>query len=91
MSELLNHLRSIWYHSEPSDVPIPKTSQDQFLGLDFSYSKTTLTDLLIIREGSQNPGDSVVVILRPSAGSDVAGIDTNYVLQTFWSWCLKIR
>jgi hypothetical protein len=22
--------------------PIPKTSQDQFLGLDFSYSKTTL-------------------------------------------------
>ena len=26
--------------------PNPKTSQDQFLGLDFSYSKTTLVDLL---------------------------------------------
>ena len=35
------HLGPIWYHSEPSE-PIPKTSQDHFLGLDFSYSKTTL-------------------------------------------------
>ena len=26
--------------------PIPKTSQDQFLGLDFSYSKTTLVATL---------------------------------------------
>ena len=35
------HLGPILYHSEPSDVP-----QDQFLGLDFSYSKTTLIKLL---------------------------------------------
>ena len=26
--------------------PIPKTSQDQFLGLDFSYSKTTLVNTI---------------------------------------------
>ena len=39
---LMLHLGPIWYHSEPLDVPIPKTSQDQFLDLDFSYSKTTL-------------------------------------------------
>ena len=26
--------------------PIPKTSQDQFLGLDFSYSKTTLVTMV---------------------------------------------
>ena len=40
------HLRPIWYHSEPSDVPY---SQNQFLGWDFfatSYSKTALDKLL---------------------------------------------
>ena len=33
--------------------PIPKTFQDQFLGLDFSYSKTTLAgnvDIIFISE-----------------------------------------
>ena len=36
------HLGSIWYHSEPSDVPY---SPNQFLGWDFFatfYSKTAL-------------------------------------------------
>ena len=37
----LSHLGSIWYHSEPSDVRYSE-NEDQFLGLDFSYSKTTL-------------------------------------------------
>ena len=39
------HLRPIWYHSEPSDVPY---SPNQFLGWDFfttSYSKTALSDI----------------------------------------------
>ena len=42
MSFLLNHLESIWYHSEPSDISY---LQYQFLGLDFiaaSHSKTAL-------------------------------------------------
>ena len=37
------HVRPIWYHSEPSNVPY---SQNQFLSLDFlaaSYSKMALT------------------------------------------------
>ena len=39
----LNHLGSIWYHSENLQMSnILKISYDQFLGLDFSYSKTTL-------------------------------------------------
>ena len=42
-SDLRNHLLSIWYHSEPSDITY---SQNQFLGWDFffdaSYSKTAL-------------------------------------------------
>ena len=42
------HLGPICYHSEPSDVPIPKTSQDQFLGLDFSYRKTTLVMVVFL-------------------------------------------
>ena len=33
--------------------PISKISQDQFLGLDFSYSKTTLTDLTRLQPGGQ--------------------------------------
>ena len=37
---LMLHLGPIWYHSEPSDVPYSQNLQ--FLGLDFSYSKTTL-------------------------------------------------
>ena len=32
MSDPLNHLGSIWYHSEPSDVPY---FPNQFLGFDF--------------------------------------------------------
>jgi hypothetical protein len=32
MSDAFNHLGSIWYHSEPSDIP---NSQNQFLGWDF--------------------------------------------------------
>jgi hypothetical protein len=32
MSDPLDHLGSIWYHSEPSDVPY---SANQFLGWDF--------------------------------------------------------
>ena len=32
MSDLLNHLGSIWYHSEPLEVPY---FSNQFLGLDF--------------------------------------------------------
>ena len=42
VSDLLNHLGLIWYHSEPSNVPY---SPNHFLGLDFfavSYSKTAL-------------------------------------------------
>ena len=38
-SKTLKHLGSIWYHSEPSDVP---HTPDQFLGWAFfavSYSK----------------------------------------------------
>ena len=43
MSDPHNHLGSIWYHSEPLEVPY---SPNQFLGLDFfaiSYSKPALT------------------------------------------------
>jgi hypothetical protein len=32
MSDPLNHLGSIWYHSKPLEVPY---SPDQFLGWDF--------------------------------------------------------
>ena len=32
MSDPLNHLESIWYHSKPLEVPY---SLDQFLGFDF--------------------------------------------------------
>ena len=32
ISDLFNQLGSIWYHSEPSDVPYPP---NQFLGWDF--------------------------------------------------------
>ena len=42
MSDPLNHLGSILYHSEPLEVPY---SPNQFLGLDFfaaSYSKLAL-------------------------------------------------
>ena len=42
MSDPLNHLGSIWYQSEPSDVPY---SPNQYLALDFfaaSYSKIAL-------------------------------------------------
>jgi hypothetical protein len=43
MSDPFNHLESIWYHSEPLQVPY---SPDQFLGWDFfssiSYSKPAL-------------------------------------------------
>ena len=42
LNDSLNHLGSIWYHSEPSDLPY---SPNQFLGWDFfsvSYSKTAL-------------------------------------------------
>jgi hypothetical protein len=42
LNDPLNHLGSIWYHSEPSDVPY---SPNQFLALNFfaaSYSKTAL-------------------------------------------------
>ena len=41
----LKHLGSIWYHSEPSDIPY---SPNQFLGWDFfaaSYSKTALVKI----------------------------------------------
>ena len=49
MSYLLNNLGSIWYHSEPSDVPY---SLNQFLGWDFftpSHSKTAIVKCLIMR------------------------------------------
>ena len=42
-SDRFNHLGSIWYHSEPSDVSY---SPNQFLVMDFfaaSYSKAALT------------------------------------------------
>ena len=42
MSDPLNNLGSIWYHSKPSDFPY---SPNQFLGWDFFaafYSKTVL-------------------------------------------------
>ena len=44
MNDPLNYLGSIWYPSEPSDVPYPP---NQFLGWDFfdiSYSKTALVN-----------------------------------------------
>ena len=42
MSDPLNHLGSLWYHSKPLEFPY---SPNQFLGWDFfavSYSKTAL-------------------------------------------------
>ena len=39
MSDPLNNLGSIWYHSEPSDFPY---SPNQFLSWDFSFSKTAI-------------------------------------------------
>jgi hypothetical protein len=47
MSDPLNHLGSIWYHSEPLDVPIFQTSF--LVGTFFaaSYSKTALVSKLI--------------------------------------------
>ena len=47
MSMTLNHLGSIWYHSEPSGVTY---STNQFLDLDFfviSYSKAALAIRLL--------------------------------------------
>ena len=47
MSDPLNHLGLIWYHSEPLEVPY---SPNQFLGWDFfaiSYSKTALGLLVL--------------------------------------------
>ena len=48
MSDPLNHLGSIRYHSEPSDVPY---SQNQLLDWTFfavSYSKTALVKIQMI-------------------------------------------
>ena len=42
LSDPLNHLRSIWYHSEPSGVPY---SPNQFLALDFFLSFLTARQL----------------------------------------------
>ena len=44
LSDPLNHIGSIWYHSEPLEVP---HSPNQFLGWDFfaiSYSKPALVN-----------------------------------------------
>ena len=49
MTDLLDHLGSIWYHSEPLEVSY---STNQFLGWDFfdvSYSKLALAYVIQIR------------------------------------------
>ena len=45
MSDPLNHLGSVWYHSEPSDIPY---SPNQFLGLDFFFCR------FLQQDGSSN-------------------------------------
>ena len=60
--------------------PIPKTSQDQFLGLDFSYSKTTLAGLERVRSNAWSFGHS-----DPNPSS---GISSNHAHVKFF-WCSK--
>ena len=49
MIDHFNHLGSIWYHSQPLEVPY---SPEQFLGWDFfavSYSKPALVHTIIFK------------------------------------------
>ena len=42
--------------------PIPKTSQDQFLGLDFSNGKTTVNDVCFKQDFRFKPDDAIFFI-----------------------------
>ena len=66
MSDSFNHLGSIWYQSEPLEVPY---CPNQFLGLDLfcrflqqtgsrTKTQTTKTDSFQLKHESTNPDES---------------------------------
>ena len=66
MSDPLNHLRSIWYHSEPSDVPY---FPNQYLGWDFfcRFLQQVGSNFVLVLENSKTCITIKFIILFSSA------------------------
>ena len=75
---LQDHLGSIWYHSEPSNVPY---SPNQFLGLDFCRSKKAL----VIQDGILPTVKSMKITSHEIVGKQYLKCEIRKVLAPFWS------